>query len=221
MSRNMPDGLAAPPRFDTAFRADLDRLIAWRRDVRRFSETPVPEKLIEHLLDVAQFSPSVGNSQPWRWVRVDSAAARAAIRANFLASNEAARRAQSGERGRTYGLLKLAGLDRAPLQLAVFSDTGIEQGFGLGCHSMPEMREYSVAAMISTFWLAARAAGLGVGWVSILDPIQVGQVLGVPLSWKLISYLCVGWPDEEHLDPELERHGWQPRTGAGRLVRVA
>jgi 5,6-dimethylbenzimidazole synthase len=221
MTRNVIDDLAVPPRFATAFRADLDKLIAWRRDVRRFSESPVQEPLIEHLLDVAQFSPSVGNSQPWRWVRVDSATARAAIRANFLASNEAARRVQSGERGHTYAMLKLAGLDRAPLQFAVFCDTEVEQGFGLGCHSMPEMREYSVAAMISTFWLAARAAGLGVGWVSILDPRQVGRVLDVPLSWKLISYLCVGWPDEEHFDPELERHGWQPRTGAGRMVRVA
>jgi 5,6-dimethylbenzimidazole synthase len=181
----------------------------------------VPPDLIEHLLDVAQLSPSVGNSQPWRWVRVDSAAKRAAIRANFLASNAAAHSEQPDERAAAYGALKLAGLDRAPVQFAVFCDRTTEQGLWLGRRTMPETLEYSVAAMVSTFWLAARAAGLGVGWVSILDPVAVGCALEMPAAWKLIAYLCVGWPDEEHIDPELERHDWQPRTEAGRQVRIA
>jgi 5,6-dimethylbenzimidazole synthase len=209
-----------PATFDDAFRAKLDTLILWRRDVRRFVDRPVPEALIEKLLDIAQFSPSVGNSQPWRWVRVDSHEKRSEIRANFLASNLAARQVQAEERANAYSALKLEGLDRAPLQFAVFREGASGQGFGLGCHSMPEMLEYSVAGMISTFWLAARAANLGVGWVSILDPEAVGRLLNVPPSWKLIAYLCVGWPDEEHLDPELERYGWQPRTAEGRRVRI-
>jgi 5,6-dimethylbenzimidazole synthase len=129
-------------------------------------------------------------------------------------------RAQPAERAHAYAVLKLAGLDRAPLQFAVFCDRATEQGFGLGCHTMPEMLEYSVAVMVSTFWLAARATGLGVGWVSILDPELVGRVLEMPQIWKLIAYLCIGWPDEEHLDPELARHDWQPRTTAGRQVRI-
>jgi 5,6-dimethylbenzimidazole synthase len=74
--------------------------------------------------------------------------------------------------------------------------------------------------MITTFWLAARAMGLGVGWVSILDPQAVSRLLDAPPTWKLIAYLCVGWPEEEHIDPELERCGWQPRTNAGRKVRI-
>jgi len=211
---------AVPPLFDDAFRDSLEALIAWRRDVRRFSERPVLPALIDRLLDLAVLSPSVGNSQPWRWVRVDSAEKRAAIRANFVAANAAAQRAQSDERARAYAALKLEGLDRAPVQFAVFCDQATEQGFGLGCHTMPETREYSVAAMVSTFWLAARAFGLGVGWVSILDPNQVGCLLETPVAWKLVAYLCVGWPDEEHLDPELERHDWQARTGMGRQVRI-
>jgi 5,6-dimethylbenzimidazole synthase len=85
---------------------------------------------------------------------------------------------------------------------------------------MPEMLEYSVAAMLSTVWLAARAAGLGLGWVSILEPLAVGRLFDAPPSWKLIAYLCVGWPEEEHLDPELERQRWQARTGVGRQVRI-
>jgi 5,6-dimethylbenzimidazole synthase len=209
-----------PPDFDQSFREQLETLIAWRRDVRRFSDRPIAPSLIQHLLDLAQLSPSVGNSQPWRWVQIDSVEKRMAIRANFLACNALALQAQPEERAHAYAALKLAGLDRAPLQFAIFCDRATEQGFGLGRHTMPEMGEYSVAVMLSTFWLAARAAGLGVGWVSILDPEQVGRTLEIPRSWKLIAYLCVGWPDEEHLDPELERHGWQSRTSAGRHVTI-
>ena len=165
-----------PPVFDEAFRERLTRLIAWRRDVRRFSDRPVPELLIETLLDIAQLSPSVGNSQPWRWVQVDSAAKRAEIRAIFTSCNDAARLAQPNERACAYASLKLEGLDRAPLQFAIFCDQATGQGFGLGRHTMPEMLEYSTVAMVSTFWLAARAADLGVGWISILDPQEVCRV---------------------------------------------
>jgi len=209
-----------PPGFDEAFRSRLATLIAWRRDVRRFSDRPVPPSLIEDLLDLAQLSPSVGNSQPWRWVQVDSPAKRNGIRANFVASNTAACQAQPDQRAQAYAALKLEGMDRAPFQFAVFCEQATEQGFGLGRHSMPEMLEYSTAVMISTFWLAARAAGLGVGWISILDPQEISRMLDVPPSWKLIAYLCVGWPETEHLDPELERQRWQSRTSIGRTVKI-
>ena len=210
----------APPVFDEPFRAKLKTLIAWRRDVRRFIERPVPAAMIEELLDIAQLSASVGNSQPWRWVQVASPAKRAAIRANFFAANEAACKAQSADRAPVYATLKLEGIDKAPCQFAVFCDESTGQGFGVGRHSMPETLDYSTVAMIATFWLAARAAGLGVGWVSILDPAEVSRLLEAPPEWKLVAYLCVGWPEEEHADPELERHGWQPRTNVGRQVRV-
>jgi 5,6-dimethylbenzimidazole synthase len=208
------------PVFDEAFRDDLKRLIAWRRDVRRFSDRPVANELIEQLLDIADLAPSVGNSQPWRWVRVDSPDKRRDIRAAFLHANEEAQHALPEDLAVPYGRLKLEGLDRAPVQFAVFCDHGTDQGHGLGRKTMPETLDYSTAAMIATFWLAARAAGIGVGWVSILEPDRVCATLDVPPSWKLIAYLCVGWPDELHLDPELERSGWQHRTGAGRVVRV-
>jgi 5,6-dimethylbenzimidazole synthase len=209
-----------PPRFGTAFREQLANLIAWRRDVRRFSDRPVPEALIAELLDLAQLSPSVGNSQPWRWIGVESAGARAAIRANFRDCNARAQAAQPDQHAEAYAALKLEGIDRAPLQFAVFCDQGTDQGHGLGQRTMPETAEYSTVAMIMTFWLAARAAGLGVGWVSILDPERVTEPLAVPASWKFVAYLCVGWPEEEHLDPELERFGWQARADAGRHVKI-
>ncbi len=210
----------SPPVFDEAFRERLTTLIAWRRDVRRFSDRPVPEPLIETLLDIAQLSPSVGNSQPWRWVQVDSVAKRAEIRAIFTTCNDAARLAQPNERACAYASLKLEGLDRAPLQFAIFCDQATGQGCGLGRHTMPEMLEYSTVAMVSTFWLAARAADLGVGWISILDPQKVCRVLDTPPQWKLVAYLCVGWPETNHIDPELERFGWQYRTSAGRQIAI-
>jgi 5,6-dimethylbenzimidazole synthase len=208
------------PTFDHAFRAKLETLIAWRRDVRRFSERPVSPAMIDHLLDLAQLAPSVGNSQPWRWVQVQTADKRAKIRANFLTCNDEARRTLPNERAALYASLKLEGIDRAPLQFAVFCDCGTAQGLGLGRHTMPEMLEYSTVTMITIFWLAARAAGLGVGWVSILDPDVLTATLDIPPSWKFIAYLCVGWPEEDHLDPELERGGWQSRTSAGRQLRI-
>jgi 5,6-dimethylbenzimidazole synthase len=176
--------------------------------------------LIDHLLDVAQLAPSVGNSQPWRWVRVESTEKRTAIKANFHLCNQKARAVQPDERADTYAALKLAGMDRAPVQFAVFCDRATGQGHGLGRLTMPEMLEYSVVGMITNFWLTARAVSLGVGWVSILDPIQVAETLGTPEIWHFISYLCIGWPEEEHRDPELERYGWQSRGDAGRQVKI-
>jgi len=208
------------PCFDANFRDRLETLIAWRRDVRRFSERPVPAALIDHLLDLAQLAPSVGNSQPWRWVQVESREKRAEIRANFVTCNDKARAAQPDERADDYAALKLAGIDRAPVQFAVFCDRETDQGHGLGRLTMPEMLEYSVVGMIANVWLTARAAGLGVGWVSILDPGQIAASLAVPPAWSFVAYLCIGWPEEEHIDPELERLGWQVRSEAGRRVRV-
>jgi len=209
---------ATPPVFDAPFQAKLAQLIEWRRDVRRFRREPVKAELIDGLLDLAQLAPSVGNSQPWRWVSVESPDIREHVRQNFRRCNADALACLKGERAEIYARLKLEGLDAAPLQFAVFCDHDTDQGGGLGRHTMPEVLEYSVAAMIATFWLAARAAGLGVGWVSILEPGLMTSALEVPASWKFIGYLCVGWPAEEHLDPELVRHRWQDRTGAGRKV---
>jgi 5,6-dimethylbenzimidazole synthase len=168
--------------------------------------------LVENLIRTAALAPSVGNSQPWRFVSVETMATRDAVIANFNACNAEALKSYEGEQATLYAQLKLAGLCEAPVHLAVFCDHSAEAGFGLGRKTMPETLDYSVVAAIHTFWLAARVQGIGVGWVSILDPAEVSRVLTVPSSWKLIAYLCAGYPLEEHLDPELERHQWQPRA---------
>ncbi|MGH6819303.1 MAG: 5,6-dimethylbenzimidazole synthase [Methylocella sp.] len=203
-----------PPIFDSAFRDRLAKLFAWRRDVRRFKPDTLPASLVEDLVRTAALAPSVGNSQPWRFVSVETLSAREAVIANFNACNAAALASYEGERAALYASLKLSGLREAPVHLAVFCDHATEAGAGLGRKTMPETLTYSVVAAIHTFWLCARAENLGVGWVSILDPRQVSRTLDVPAQWNLIAYLCVGFPQEEHLDPELERHHWQTHLAA-------
>ena len=190
----------------------LEQLVRWRRDVRRFKRDPVPQALIDRLLRLADLAPSVGNSQPWRIVSVNSPEKRAAIVQNFETARQRSAKVYSGDQADLYNRLKLAGFDAAPVQLAVFSDRGAMQGHSLGRQTMPETLDHSCACMVTVLWLAAREAGLGLGWVSILDPAAVTATLDVPANWKFVGYLLIGWPEEEHLDPELERHGWQPRT---------
>jgi 5,6-dimethylbenzimidazole synthase len=199
-------------RFDADFQAEFAELVAWRRDVRRFRSEAVPEETLEHLFRLAELSPSVGNCQPTRLVRVDDENRREAVRQNFEAANRKALLAYDGERAQLYASLKLAGLREAPIHLAVFCDDATEQGHGLGARTMPETRRYSAVCALHTVWLAARAHGLGVGWVSILDPGRLAEALDVPRDWSFIAYLCVGWPQEERLTPELERAGWQARA---------
>ena len=197
--------------FDDAFRGQLEQLFRWRRDVRRFKSDPVDPALIRHLLELADLAPSVGLSQPWRFVEVDEAAARKKILASFERCNAQALEGYDGDDKALYSRLKLEGLRDAPVQFAVFSDEETLKGRGVGRQTMPETLRYSVVAAVYTFWLAARAAGLGVGWVSILEPREIGRALSTPDAWALVAYLCVGYPVEEHLDPELERVGWERR----------
>lgn len=200
--------------FDDEFIARFDDLLRWRRDVRRFRTDPLPEADLEAILRSAELSPSVGNSQPWRWVRVESSAPKAAVRESFQQCNADALAGYRGERAATYAGLKLSGLDEAPVQLAVFSDDDAAQGHGLGRQTMPETLAYSVVTAVSALWLAARARAIGVGWVSIVDPAAATAALDVPASWRLVAYLCLGYPETESDTPELERLGWQARTAA-------
>ena len=195
--------------FGEAFRRDLRDLFVWRRDVRRFRRDPLPEGTLERLVTLACLAPSVGLSQPWRFVSVDDRARRAAVRASFEACNAAALQSQCGERAALYARLKLAGLDDAPCQFAVFADGATAQGHGLGRLTMPETIHYSAVMAVHTLWLAARAENIGVGLVSILDPRAIEQLLDVPKGWELSAYLCVGHAEFIDDTPLLHRAGWQ------------
>jgi 5,6-dimethylbenzimidazole synthase len=204
--------------FDEGFRARLRELLVWRRDVRRFRSEPLPAGTLERLIETACLAPSVGLSQPWRFVIVDDPARRRAVLEDFKSCNADALRAYADERAARYVALKLAGIAEAPAQLAVFADTATEIGHGLGRRTMPEMTEYSVVAAVCTMWLAARAEGIGMGWVSILDPGEVGRILDVPATWRFIGYFCLGYPLLEDDSPELERAGWERRQHAQTFV---
>jgi 5,6-dimethylbenzimidazole synthase len=197
--------------FSKEFQAELQNLMKWRRDVRHFKPEPIPTDMLLDCLNAFQMAPSVGLSEPWRIVRVISDTARAAALANFRDANADALAGYSGDKAETYAGLKLSGMSDAPEQIAVFCDETTVKGGGLGAKTMPEMRRYSVVSAIMTFWLALRAQGLGLGWVSILDPVQLREDLDVPENWQLIAYLCIGWPKQDTLVPELETVGWEER----------
>lgn len=204
-------GSARDGRFDEAFRADLHDLLVWRRDVRRFRPDPLPDGTFERLVGLACLAPSVGLSQPWRFVTVSDPVRREAVRATFRRCNDAALALQPDERAGLYARLKLEGLDRAPSQFALFVERETGQGHGLGRLTMPETADYSAVMAVHTLWLAARAEGIGLGWVSILDPEAVTAALDVPAGWRLVGYFCLGYPEGDDDRPALERAGWERR----------
>jgi 5,6-dimethylbenzimidazole synthase len=201
--------------FDEAFRAKLRDLLIWRRDVRRFRTEPLPPGTLEHLIELACLAPSVGLSQPWRFVIVEDPARRRAVLENFRAANADALKSYAGDLAARYAELKLAGLQEAPGQLAIFADPATDIGHGLGRRTMPEMAAYSVVAAM---WLAARAEGIGMGWVSILTPADINTLLDVPRAWRLIGYFCLGYPQTDDVNPELERAGWEQRQAIDAFV---
>jgi len=207
------------PEFGAAFQAEFAELLVWRRDVRHFKSDPIPASDVAELVALTAYAPSVGHCQPTRFVSVESSERREAVAANFEAANAEALAAYDGERASAYARLKLAGLREAPTHLAVFCDEATELGQGLGARTMPETRRYSAVCALHTFWLAARARGLGVGWVSILDPAALAKSLDLPTNWSFIGYLCVGWPQTASAVPELERVGWQRRVSPTLLTR--
>ncbi len=204
--------------FDDEFRACLLDLFTWRRDVRRFRPQPLPPGTLDRLIDTACLAPSVGLSQPWRFVVVEDPQRRQGLLELFRVCNAEALAAYSGDRARRYAELRLAGIAEAPAQVTVFADRDTQVGDGLGRRTMPEMAEYSTVTAIHTMWLAARAEGIGLGWVSILDPIRTAEILDIPRIWRLIGHLCLGYPEAEAEHPELERAGWEQRRPASASI---
>jgi 5,6-dimethylbenzimidazole synthase len=202
----------APP-DDTTVASDdfakLERLMRIRRDVRHFRDDRVCDADIERAIGAASLAPSVGYSQPWRWIRIDSQQRREAMIASHANANALARAGAHAARGEEYGKLTLSGLATAPVHLAVCCDTATTRGGGLGRQTMPQTLRDSVVMAIYGFWLAARALGLGVGWISILDPDEATRVLDLPEGWELVAYLAVGRTLFDSTTPELAERGWE------------
>lgn len=212
-----PNNAVAKP-FTAADRDAVYRAIECRRDVRRgFLPEPLPEPLLERILAAAHSAPSVGLMQPWRFIVVRSREVRTEIHAAFRDANRQAGEIYQQNRREQYTSLKLEGILESPLNLCVVCDPQSEQGHGLGRQSMPETAIYSSVCAVQNLWLAARVEGVGVGWVSILSPLDLRRILRIPTQIVPIAYLCLGFVDNFGDGPELERVGWERR---GRLEKV-
>jgi len=196
--------------FDENHFSLLRDLLRWRRDVRHFQTTPIEPHVKSKLLQAVQTSPSVGNSRPWRFVEVNSPHVRAKVLQNHHNANDKAAKEYSDEDAYAhYTRLKLAGVAEAPLHLAVFNDPDPKAGKGLGRRTMPETLKWSTVIAIHQLWLCARCLNLGLGWVSILEPKGMNELLEVPEYWDFIGYLCLGYPERQSKTPELHEQGWQ------------
>lgn len=187
----------------------LTAILRWRRDVRHFRADPVDEATLTRLQEAMALAPSVGNARPWRVLRVNSPDIRTAVSEDFIRCNARAAQGYEGEQRAAYLKLKLSGLEVAPVQLAVFTDTAPEAGHGLGRATQPETLQQSTAMAIYTLWLAARAENIGLGMVSILDPDRITALMKVPDSWEFSAYLCLGYAEFADDTPLLHRTGWQ------------
>jgi 5,6-dimethylbenzimidazole synthase len=205
--------------FSPVEREAVYKVMRARRDVRRFRPDPVPPDVLVRILQMAHLAPSVGFMQPWNFLLIASAEVRRQIKVLFEEEN-ARQLAAVPDAGRKdlYAALKLEGILEAPLNLAVTCDRSRDAPFVLGRGPMPETDLFSTCLAVQNLWLAARAEGVGVGWVSILDREATERILGLPDGVRLVAYLCVGYPVEFRDRPMLEEVGWKGRQALAGLV---
>lgn len=205
--------------FTEAERTALYKAIFSRRDVRgQFSPDPVPEDALRRILTAAHHAPSVGFMQPWNFLVITDPAVKATIHADFAKANEEAAAMFEGERRGLYSRLKLEGIREAPVNLCVTCDRERSGPVVLGRTHMPTMDLYSCVCAVQNLWLAARAEGFGVGWVSILHEEALKTTLGIPDRIVPIAYLCLGRVSHFEPVPELETKGWRRRLDLDELV---
>ena len=206
-------------KFSTADREVIQRVIHARRDIRHFIATPIPGAVLSRILGAAHTAPSVGLMQPWDFILVNSPETRGRIRDSFESVNASEKAKLDGtEREKLYGSFKLEGILEAPVNIAVTCDHSRGGSFVLGRAPMPQTAPYSVCLAIENLWLAARAEGIGIGWVSILDKAAIEEILGLPPHVELIAYLCAGYPVAFGMNPMLEEAGWRKRAGVETVV---
>ncbi len=203
-----PDGWA----FPSEVRSGLYDVVSARRDVRRYRPDAIPEDVLERVLTAGHQAPSVGHSQPWRFIIVRDAGLRE--QAALMADQERLAQAAQLEPDAARRLLdlQLEGIREAPLGVVVCCDRRVPAEGVLGRATFPDSDMWSCACAIQNLWLAARAEGLGMGWVTLFTPAGIGELLGLPDGVVTLGWLCLGWPDERNPAPGLERAGWSKRT---------
>jgi nicotinate-nucleotide--dimethylbenzimidazole phosphoribosyltransferase len=197
--------------FDEADVKALHAVIGARRDIRRYRPDPVPEQLLRQVLEAGHKAPSVGHSQPWRFIVVTSQETR--DRAALLADSQRLRQAEQLTEDRRARLLdlQLDGIREAPVGIVVACDRRTPAAGVLGRATFTDTDMWSCACAVQNIWLAARAAGLGLGWVTLFRPQDLADLLHLPAGVETLGWLCLGWPDERPPDPGLERRGWSRR----------
>ena len=211
--------MPTPNDFNAQERASFYRLIGARRDVRHFRPDPIPADALLRVLEAAHAAPSVGLMQPWNFLVIQSREIRQKVKDSFAAVNTDEKAKLAGTpRGDLYRSLKLEGILEAPLNVAITCDPRRSGPFILGNAPWPETGTYSVCLAIQNLWLAARAEGLGVGWVSLLEKERVARILRLPPEIELIAYLCLGYPVELSSTPMLEKVGWKKRETLAPLL---
>ncbi|MBN7768748.1 5,6-dimethylbenzimidazole synthase [Marinobacter daepoensis] len=205
--------------FTAAQREGLYRAIFERRDVRsQFLPEPIPDDVLGRILKAAHHAPSVGFMQPWDFIVIDSLAVRKRVLASFNEENEKAADQYTGRRKDTYRSLKLQGILESPMNLCITCDRTRGGPHVLGRNSIVEMDLFSTCLAVQNLWLAARAEGIGVGWVSILDQQVLSDILQLPEHVYPLAYLCLGYVSEFLGQPELQTRGWRSRLPLEELV---
>ncbi|MGE3876748.1 MAG: 5,6-dimethylbenzimidazole synthase [Parvibaculaceae bacterium] len=204
--------------FDEAARSAVYRAIFTRRDIRSFLGDPVPDETLARILLAAHHAPSVGFMQPWSFIVIRDPGRKAQIRDLVMTARAEEVRHVDATRQELYRSLKLEGICEAPVNLCVTCDRGRAENSPLGRWHNPEMDLYSTVCAVQNLWLAARAEGIGVGWVSILDNEELKSLLGIPARVVPIAYLCLGHVADFAGKPELESKGWRERQRLADLI---
>lgn len=212
-------GLAAAGAFSPDEREAVYRAIETRRDVRdEFLADPLPDDLVKRLLKAAHSAPSVGFMQPWNFVLVRAPETRERVWQAFRRANDEAALMFEAEQQVKYRALKLEGIRKAPLSLCVTCDRTRGGTVVLGRTHNPQMDVYSTVCAVQNLWLAARAEGVGVGWVSIFHEAEIKAILGIPEHIEIVAWLCLGYVDRLYQQPELAVKGWRQRLPLEDLV---
>lgn len=208
----MTNPIQIDPAFSAAERDAVYRCILSRRDTRgQFLPEPIADEVLARILRAAHHAPSVGFMQPWDFIVVKDAAAKARVHAAFAKAHGEAAAMFEGDKRETYRSLKLEGILEAPVGICVTCDRSRTGPVVIGRTHQPEMDLYSAVCAVQNLWLAARAEEVGVGWVSILHHDDLRQALGIPAGIQPIAWLCLGRVSHFYARPELESAGWLPR----------
>lgn len=207
------------PGFSTAERDAVYRAIHTRRDVRgQFLPDPVPDEVLARVLTAAHHAPSVGFMQPWDFIVVRSPEIKGKVNQAFRAAHAEAELMFDEDKRSTYRKLKLEGILEAPINLCITCDRSRNGPVVVGRTHIAAMDVYSSVCAVQNLWLAARAEGLGVGWVSIFEQQVLREALGIPPEIIPVAYLCIGYVSHFHARPELEAAGWLPRMALDQLL---